>query len=306
MQKSVGVGKHFCRVYDTSILDYINGSKDKRFLFRVPIEYPYNDTPLDPYIVGAWLGDGTKSCIAINSEDQEIIDAWDLYFSSFSNLHRKEYAGSGCVKVRYSINGMTYDDAGRRFNPILRQLKSHISSDGFRIKNEYLINSRSVRLEMLAGLIDTDGNKPKGRQRYIFVTIYDSLKDDVVLLAKSLGFRVSFSKHKNGRAKSEQKTGIRNSRFIRTDGTPADGKDQWSVIITGNELDEIPCKLPRKKVLNIQKREMGNPGYGFSVVPKGRGTTYNIITDGDGRILLSDYIVMHDSCNRGKQKLDLL
>lgn len=270
-------------IYDIRLQDHINGITEKRYMLRQPVDYDFHQTPLDPYIVGAWLGDGSASQITLTSADHEMISAWDDYWSGFPNLNRTINHGVGCSHISYWIDKKNRDSAGRMFNPYLRELKSYIINGEKRINSTYLLNSRDVRLQLLAGLIDTDGSKEtsEGRYGYEYATIYDGLKDDFVKLSRSLGFRVSFKKKDNGLG------------FQRKGGL---SKQIWNVRINGNHVDEIPCKIERKKkTTDHHKHKVQHCTYGFESESLGFGQWIGIKTHGDGRILLKDGIVIHDS-----------
>jgi hypothetical protein len=55
---------------------------DREYRHRVPVaapvEYPERPLPIDPYVLGAWLGDGTSSAAEITSADQEILQEIEL------------------------------------------------------------------------------------------------------------------------------------------------------------------------------------------------------------------------------------
>jgi len=98
------------------------------------LELPDIDLPLDPYMLGAWLGDGTASAGSITTADIEIVEAFQQF-----NIHKT----SG--KYQYGTFGL---------RPILRQMGV------FRNKHVppvYLRSSRRQRMALVQGLMDTDG-----------------------------------------------------------------------------------------------------------------------------------------------------
>lgn len=137
------------------------------------------------------------------------------------------------------------DLQARRQNKLFRAMcdlgiTAHNVETGFendlkRIPSMYLNNSREVRLQVLAGLLDADGHYEQNMHRFRFVQSVRShlvLLQDVAYLARSLGFYVS----------------IPNRSWI-TDNRP--GHEQVEVYrcnIAGDRLHEIPCKLTRKQV----------------------------------------------------------
>ena len=42
--------------------------------YRASLDFPKKEVPIDPYLLGVWLGDGTKRNTDITNVDQEIIE----------------------------------------------------------------------------------------------------------------------------------------------------------------------------------------------------------------------------------------
>jgi hypothetical protein len=104
------------------------------------------------------------------------------------------------------------------------------------IPKQYMINSRDIRLKLLAGIIDSDGSVANNGKRVIIVQTRIELYEQIILLSRSLGFTTNVSIHKR---KNESIFG----------GPKKDYKDQCRINISGN-ISEIPTLLPRKKCEN--------------------------------------------------------
>lgn len=136
---------------------------------------PEAELPLHPYFVGCWLGDGTasKPRIAHAVEDREhIVKLEGLGFRPSTtyrqgNTDHVEYWGQG----------------------IQEQLRSLGLWRNKHIPPRYLMGSVEQRLELLAGLIDTDGTVDRSRERVIYYTTDQRLADGVKELVRSLGMR---------------------------------------------------------------------------------------------------------------------
>lgn len=155
---------------------------DDRFAVRVApaVMNIEHFLPIEPYLLGAWLGDGTSAngTITCSYDDGEIID---------------RIRGLGCeVRERKSANensGLYVIDPGTRkgegFTSVLRAVgvlkNKHIPRD-------YLVASVAQRLELLRGLMDTDGHC-NTRGTAIFVNKSERLAQDVMALAASLGLK---------------------------------------------------------------------------------------------------------------------
>lgn len=154
------------------------------------------------------------------------------------------------------------------------------------IPNQYLVNSEEVRLQVLAGLIDSNGNYRQGSYR--FGNMNYQLVCDVKNLADSLGFCTRMG------------GGIRYRKALGCDYVPR------YVTISG-ELDRIPVKIARKKVATDWASKTSYKDWGaidgvhptvvssLKITPVGEGEYVSITTDGDHRFVLGDGTVTHNS-----------
>ena len=190
---SEGGGMHTGRrrggeITNISVADYIGKSrswKHLRKLYRVPVDFHNSpDLPVPPYILGLLLGDGgVARGVEYTTADPELADVF------------REYAESRGCRVSVACKGskaQTYHAVRTkgRTNPVteaLRSLEVHgcTSLDKF-IPRQYLTAGRGERLELLAGLCDSDGYFTGLNLEY--VTKSRQLAEDVVFLARSLGF----------------------------------------------------------------------------------------------------------------------
>jgi len=167
-----------------------------RYIYRIkPISYAYfndQEITIDPYILGVILGDGgiTQGNIIITSNDKQIIDLVrerlpeELKIKKISNKYcysitKKE---KSCPQIK---------------NPYKEHLKNlnlmGKSSLDKKIPNEYKYNSLSVRLDLIRGLMDTDGCVDKnGNIEYSSSSI--DLAYDMKEILESLGCIVSINR----------------------------------------------------------------------------------------------------------------
>ena len=164
-----------------------------------PVSFYHQPIALDPYILGALLGDGTlgagdgNSPLSITSADKPLLDLIrqnlpEGYELAFTDRYRWRI-----VKKSRLNNGK---------NELIQALKSmelwaaH-SYERFIPKN-YLFNTIVVRKKLLAGLLDTDGTiGARGDVTYTSTSL--QLATDVEQLVRSLGGRASIArKHKSG------------------------------------------------------------------------------------------------------------
>jgi replicative DNA helicase len=122
---------------------------------------------VSPYVLGAWLGDGTSEDGAITTGDPDILCEIMDHFQI----------------RKWKSAKLTYGVLGLRVR--LRELgvlgNKHIPT-------AYLRGNYSQRLELLQGLMDTDGSCT-GKGECVFVTTKPALRDGILELVRSLGFK---------------------------------------------------------------------------------------------------------------------
>ena len=107
------------------------------------LECSKHDLPISPYVLGAWLGDGTSDVGGITTADQDILD--EIIACGYTVTKWKG-------RYRYGIVGLTTQ---LRHLGVLKE--KHIPQ-------HYLRGSTPQRLALLQGLMDTDGSvTPYGR-----------------------------------------------------------------------------------------------------------------------------------------------
>jgi hypothetical protein len=129
--------------------------------------------PLDPYLLGVWLGDGTTLAGAITTMDLEIYDAFPRAGMQVSGLRGKEGTQASC----FTAYGLV---------TILRYLG--VLGDKH-VPERYLWASEEQRVALLAGLIDTDGHVTADTGQVEFCNTNRQLADSVAHLARSLGMK---------------------------------------------------------------------------------------------------------------------
>jgi deoxycytidine triphosphate deaminase len=164
-----------------------NGELNHHIPLAGPVQYPSRlDLPIEPYTLGAWLGDGTTTAAAITSVDDEILQ--QISGEGYP-VRRLSYAPH-----LYSIGatGRTRDTRTGRFKrngTLSSQLRNLGMRDGKYVPRPYLEAGVGQRLSLLQGLMDTDGYVDDVAGRCEFTSVNEGLADSVVELAASLGFR---------------------------------------------------------------------------------------------------------------------
>jgi len=194
--------------------------------FVAPIEGSYKDLCVPPYVLGAWLGDGkgTDGVICACPKDRVVIDECRKYYPNGSECEHKQ------TKVLYAgLNGLVTD---------LHKYNMGVSSKRMPkyIPDEYLTSSLEQRLDLLAGLLDTDGFLYKKTNRYTFTTVEAELKDTFISLISTFGWRCSVYEVQPSLSAS----GIQGK------------KAYWKICF--NPTFEIPCRIERKRCTNFSKQ----------------------------------------------------
>lgn len=262
-------------IHNVSVRDYLRGSDTYKHCtkgWRAPVNFPGGaPLPLPAYILGAWLGDGMTGKLCFTTADNEIAAEFAKYAKKNGMQFRVEQNSEWSVNVHLNSAGARYGRGGSPLGNALRQLG--VFNDK-RIPHLYKTASRRDRLELLAGIIDTDGyNSRKG---FDLTLKSEALLDDVIFVARSLGFACYKS--------SVQKTCTTNGVV----GT------YWSCHI-GGDIDQVPCRIGRKRAKpRLQKKDVLLTG--IKVEPVGDGDYYGFEISGPDRLfLLGDFTVTHNT-----------
>lgn len=134
--------------------------------------------PLDPYILGLWLGDGAKSGGKITCINNDI---WD-------EIHKRGYKTS-LDHCRYQEKAETRTIYG--ISKVLRNLNL---LNNKHIPDIYMRSSHAQRLDLLRGFMDSDGYYNRTRNRCVMATTQKWQADALADLVNSLGFKATIIK----------------------------------------------------------------------------------------------------------------
>jgi hypothetical protein len=257
-------------IIEISVKDYLElSNKSKGFLkaYRVPIDFPEKELPIDPYMIGYWLGDGTSAGSAFTSQDSSVL----YYFNK--NLNKYDLSLNHHDNYTYGITG----NGKNNNNVFLNTLKELNMINNKHIPLLYKCNTRENRLKLLAGLIDSDGHLGKNGC-FEFTQKNEILMDDVVYLARSLGF-ACYKKLKNT---SWTNNGIKENGHA------------WRIQITGTGIENIPTLIPRKR--SSERKQIKDALVsGITLKYVGEDEYYGFMLDGNSRYLFGDFTVTHNS-----------
>lgn len=140
--------------------------------------------PLDPYVLGALLGDGCLTHgVSLSNPEHEIVSAVDNEIQKFDC--RLVPRNKSEDNIDYRISGNVHG-INQMLN-LLRQLGIHGKSAYSKfIPHDYLLGSHKQRVALLQGLMDTDGYITD-HSTMSYSTSSIELADNVAYLVRSLG-----------------------------------------------------------------------------------------------------------------------
>lgn len=239
----------------------------KRYRNRLSIDlvsghFGGGDLPLDPYVLGALIGDGglRRATPQITTPDEAILEEVDRRLNGAAEVRKAAGSRYAYSIVSRGIPGrliedgapldaprrypdLVGDDEPRRFYPrtvyvVTRALKAMglmgLKSEEKFIPPCYLAASRQDRLDLLRGLLDTDGwSEKNGSVR--FGSSSEQLARSVQALVRSLGGLCGLKKRQT---------------FYTYKGEKKPGLPSWVCMIRherGHELFALPRKAERAR-----------------------------------------------------------
>ena len=238
-----------------------------------PVEFEGQHVELDPYFIGILLGDGSVSnntCV-YHTMDQEIHDFMTSY------AHKL-----GC-EVKVDSDSEDSKATSYRINSIQDKLrKSGIWGKNCydkRIPKEYIYNSVDVRMGVLAGLLDTDGDctvDPRsGQSRTRFGSVSFGLCQDVKEIVQSLGGLCSINE-------TVTKCDGKEFKSFRCEVRLPQGVNPFRLSRKRNNFTERVIGDLKRTIVSIEKVGIDN-------------ATCITLEDDDGLFMTDNYVVTHNT-----------
>jgi replicative DNA helicase len=261
-------------VLNIEIRDYLQKSdkfKSNYKGYKVAVEFDEQPLSVDPYFLGLWLGDGHSYSSRITNTDAEVIDYIKDYAKELE-LEFVEYKQEGKA-TNYSI---TKGFRGQQdFFSVQGELRAMNLIENKHIPQQYISNSTANRLQLLAGLIDSDGHYSEEFNVYEITQKNERLAKEIKYLCDTLGFKTSLN---------VKKATIADRNF---------STDVYRVRISGN-VDIIPVKIERKKARE-RKTITDWRQTGITVEFDKFDDYYGFEIDGNHLFLLEDMTVTHNT-----------
>lgn len=170
---------------------YYGARNDNNHSLSMPdaLILPELDLPVHPYVLGAWLGDGSSgsAVLTCGSQDKDFF-VKEISRCGFDVIENKRKT-AWSLTIRTKENG----EAVSKNNPknLQKQLRGVGVLHNKHIPEIYLRASYSQRLALLQGLMDTDGTVNKNGRILSFTTIRRDLANGMSELLASLGIKHS-------------------------------------------------------------------------------------------------------------------
>ncbi len=274
LKRSRNEGKHKNGdVLNISISEYLDKSdkfKTNYKGYKVSVDFEENSLEIEPYFLGLWLGDGKKSDIRITTMDSEIVEYLESYAQKLDLTVTKSKDSEKCPM--YAISGKLGGSHKLSLQNKLRELNLLYNKH---IPSNYLINSTKNRLELLAGLIDSDGHYEKYCNGYEIVQKDKNLSEQIKFLCDSLGFRTSLIEKKATIKEIDYECDVYRLRFF-------------------GDIDRIQVKIKRKKAKPWTCNRTWNQT-GVIVEYDNVDEYFGFEIDGNRLFLLEDMTVTHNT-----------
>jgi hypothetical protein len=232
------------------------------------IEMSYHKTKVDAYTFGLLLGDGSfRYCSCYYTQDPKDLEVERKYIPYNIIKWKAKYA--------YRINIPNWHKILEEYG-----LYNKKSEDKF-IPDEYKYNSREVRLNLLKGLMDSDGTLDN-KGRYIIALSSKRMIEDIAFICRSLGYNCSYT---------IKKTGYRVNDIIK-ECLPS----YALTIFTRDIIANLPRKQKKEKVITNQysiNKELRTKIINIEYVGKQKAKCVTVDSK-DNCYLIGDFVTTHN------------
>ena len=280
--------------YDAQRISKMDNSRSQICSFTTTaIEYKKQDAEINPYCLGAWLGDGhfrrlrvqvknwdittkrkclhngnhLKQNLGITSMDKEIVDE---FYKNYPNDNIRKTTKPNNKASTYNLSVI-----GKLAKELIKLGLDGKNSGNKFIPKDCLLSSIEYRKNLLAGLIDTDGFVQKETGATYYTTKSKQLAEDIKNLVFSLG---GYCKMRNITKKCQ--TGFIGNYF--------------DLSIQFKDYD-IPLRLKRKSYRFSNKKDSPR-NVAIECIKTNPQQVYGIEVEGDSKWYVTDnWMVTHNS-----------
>lgn len=170
-----------------------------------PVQYHKNNLNIDPYVLGLILGDGCIPRMSITNSEDDVIKIMNSRLPNGVVLSKNKSNGE---------YGFTIDRSNGCKSNVLKSsldlygLSNKLSKDKF-IPEDYLMSDVQDRIDLLSGIVDSDGHVVKTSPSCIELsTVSCRMKDGIIDLVRSLGGRATYSVKKGRYTKNNERVRV--------------------------------------------------------------------------------------------------
>ena len=270
LKRSRNEGSHkHGEILNISVKEYLQKSdkfKSNYKGYKVAVEFEEKPLEIEPYFLGIWLGDGRSDDVRITVDDEEIVNYLNEYAKTLG-LKVNVYKSENKTPI-YAITG---EKGGG--NSLQKRLRDLNLLGNKHIPHKFLANSTKKRLELLAGLIDSDGYYDESSGGYEITQKDLNLARQIKFLCDTLGFRTS---------------------LVEKDVNYNKEKRKYYRVRFFGDVDKIPVKVERKKAKGWSCIRSWNQT-GIKVEFDKVDEYYGFEIDGNRLFLLEDCTVTHNT-----------
>ncbi len=244
-----------------SVLDYINKPEKFKNLakgYRANVHFDNRDVLVDPYILGLWLGGGSGTLYKVAPFNDRFVKLID----KAANLR------GYCGELNHKYTSEIQDEES--VSLVVDYLHSQDLFKNKYVPQEYKINSEEIRLELLAGLMDSNSSD----SYFNFISKNFKLACDVAWLCRSVGLYACITEHTETYQSSENCKHYK----VQIHG-------ECGIVNASQSVKKVKDSISTKDILK----------YKIEVCPLGVGEYYGFSVDGNHLFLLGDFTVVHNS-----------
>lgn len=177
--------------YCLTTVELIKLLESSKFKLRIDVpcvDWDEQDVPIDPYLLGILLADGSLcGNFQLSNPESDICEKVDAKLRDIGYHLNSSQLDHDILLLR-DDSGNVLHKTDKNLKQLLNDYGLLVASKSKYIPRDYLYNSRRVRLELLQGLFDGDGHIHRnGAVEY--TTSSERLSDDFAFLVRSLGIR---------------------------------------------------------------------------------------------------------------------
>lgn len=269
--------------YKKYIIDPNHSSKGMyAYKYSIPIANAMSfdnnvQLPLNPYALGLLLGDGgfTGSVLTFTNAEDELFDELSVILKDIDiELHYRDY------KNHKQANLCSGSSNENKLNTIIKEMGLFgVDSRNKFVPDMYKYSSIENRLDLLSGIINTDGTVTADGTRIVITTYSHKMALDITDIARSLGYVASIKDYDRTNTNSTQKY---------------DEEIEYHVSIISEDYSKLHLSNKHKEKLNNKKIKYVKSIVDIEYV--GKEESQCIMVDNPNHLYITkDYIVTHNT-----------